>query len=356
MKKRIVVNLWRGERRRLEHRAKKTKEAQLRTRIQIVLHYAQGWGCTRIAKALNIVPSHAIKTAHRFLEYGEDGLEDRRKENGITKADDDVCQALSELLETCPQDHGWSRPTWTRELLAKVLEQEAGVRVCVTTISSMLNKLGARWGMARATVFCPWSKRRKTRRIRQILKMIKKLPGNEKAFYQDEVDIHLNPKIGRDWMLAGRQTIVVTPGKNEKRYIAGALAFDGGDLIFVSGDRKKTALFIALLKKLQQKHPDARRIHLILDNYSIHSSKILQRYLARQDGLFVLHFLPPYCPNANKIERFWRDLHANVTRNHRCGTMDELMKEVRRYLNAVARKRRRHSRAARPRKTKKKAA
>ena len=124
--------------------------------------------------------------------------------------------------------------------------------------------------------------------------------------------------------LAGRQTIVVTPGKDKKRYIAGALAFDGGDLI--------------------------------LDNYVIHSSKILQRYLARQDGLFVLHFLPPYCPNENKIERFWRDLHANVTRNHRCATMDELMKEVRRYLNAVARKRRRCSRVANPRKAKKKAA
>jgi hypothetical protein len=35
----------------------------------------------------------------------------------------------------------------------------------------------------------------------------------------DEVDIHLNPRIGRDWMLPGMQRRIVTPGKDEKRYL-----------------------------------------------------------------------------------------------------------------------------------------
>jgi hypothetical protein len=46
----------------------------------------------------------------------------------------------------------------------------------------------------------------------------------------------------------------------------------------------------------------------------------------------VLHFLPPYRPDDNKIERVWLDLHANVTRNHRCGDMHELMRQVVVYL------------------------
>ena len=45
-----------------------------------------------------------------------------------------------------------------------------------------------------------------------------------------------------------------------------------------------------------------------------------------------LHFLPPYCPDHNKIERKWKDLHAAVTRNHRCGTIEELMSNVERWL------------------------
>ena len=43
-------------------------------------------------------------------------------------------------------------------------------------------------------------------------------------------------------------------------------------------------------------------------------------------------FLPPYCPNDNKIERVWQDLHANVTRNHTCPDITALMREVRYYL------------------------
>ena len=45
-----------------------------------------------------------------------------------------------------------------------------------------------------------------------------------------------------------------------------------------------------------------------------------------------LHFLPPYCPDHNRIERIWKDLHDNVTRNHRCVSMEDLMVEVRCYL------------------------
>jgi transposase len=47
----------------------------------------------------------------------------------------------------------------------------------------------------------------------------------------------------------------------------------------------------------------------------------------------VLHFLPPYTPEANRIERAWLDLHANVTRNHRCNSIGDLMGCVRRFLD-----------------------
>ena len=78
--------------------------------------------------------------------------------------------------------------------------------------------------------------------------------------------------------------------------------------------------------------PGQTHIHLILDNYRIHSSLQTQAALARLDGRVVLNFLPPYCPDHNRIERVWRDLHENVTRNHQCRTMNELMLEVDRWL------------------------
>jgi transposase len=94
-----------------------------------------------------------------------------------------------------------------------------------------------------------------------------------------------------------------------------------------------------LLDRLVQHYPEAQRLHLILDNYRIHSSDIVQAalsgYLA---GKVQLHFLPPYCPEHNKIERVWQDLHANVTRNHRCANLTELMGEVCYYLRKRNRK------------------
>ena len=88
-----------------------------------------------------------------------------------------------------------------------------------------------------------------------------------------------------------------------------------------------------LLWKLLQRYRRAKVVHVILDNYTIHSTRQVQRALETPAGQRLrLHFLPPYCPDENRIERLWQDLHANVTRNHRCATMKALMKNVRSYL------------------------
>jgi len=200
----------------------------------------------------------------------------------------------------------------------------------------MLQDLKARWGMARPIVVCPWSKARKGRRLRAIRKIIDRLPAGEVAYFEDEVDIHLNPRIGRDWMLPGQQKLVLTPGQNRKRYLAGARAVKGNDLVFVSSIRKNSDLFLALLEKLRRHRPGVRRIHLILDNYGIHSSRGVSRYLGKEARIFRLHFLPPYCPEHNDIERLWRKVHANVTRNHRCKTIDQLLRQVTWYLHREA--------------------
>lgn len=67
-------------------------------------------------------------------------------------------------------------------------------------------------------------------------------------------------------------------------------------------------------------------------HYKIHSSHVIGIALAHFARRVRLHFLPPYCPDHNRIERVWQDLHANVTRNHRRPGMTELMREVRYYL------------------------
>jgi len=148
----------------------------------------------------------------------------------------------------------------------------------------------------------------------------------------DEADIDLNPRIGTTYMRRGKQLVVLTPGKNVKRYVAGALNARSGKVVHVMAERKNSELFLALVDALRRAYRRARRIHLILDNFIIHKSRRTLRHLARLAGRVVLHFLPPYSPESNVIERLWKQLHDHVTRNHVHRTIEPLMEAVDEFI------------------------
>jgi transposase len=316
-------------------------------RFLIVLHTAEAYTQPQIAEMLACSIRTVACVQQRFREHGVEGLMDRRGDNGTAKITDDYILALIEAMRASPQDYGYRRPTWTQELLVRVMTSQTGIRISVPTMSRLLRRLGIRRGMPKPTVGCPWSPRARRWRLRWIHRLIERLLLEAAAVWQDEVDIHPNPKIGPDYMLPGQQKAVPTPGTNVKQYLAGAMDAQSGRVIWVDGPRKNGALFLALLKRLRGVYADRRVLHVILDNYVIHSSRAVQQALGGYDGRVVLHFLPPYCPDDNRIERcVWRELHANVTRNHRCHRMAELMGDVRGYLvtrNRQAAAKRRHA-------------
>jgi transposase len=334
---RIILELPRRVKMELRRIRRSTREAGLATRCQIVLHAAKGRGSRQIAEAVGCHRSWVSRVLTRFRQAGLVGLLDGREDNGPDKLTEEYLGQLYELVSGRPSDYGHRRPTWTRELLVAVMAQQTGIRVHVATLSRALRIIGARRGRPRPVVRCPWSTRAKNKRIRAIGQVLANARSDEAVVYEDEVDIHLNPKIGLDWMNRGQQKEVVTPGQNQKRYLAGAMNARTGELTVVEGVQKNSALFVALLKALREDYRQARKIHVILDNYRIHSSQISLRALAEFDGRIVLHFLPPYCPNENRIERVWQDLHSEVTRNHNHPTMDELMENVHAFLKPRSR-------------------
>lgn len=99
-----------------------------------------------------------------------------------------------------------------------------------------------------------------------IHKALDECSAEHPVFYADEVDIHLNPKIGADWQLRGQQKRVVTPEQNEKYYLARALHSRTGKVSYVGGNSKFSELFICLLKRLKATYRRAKTITLIVDN------------------------------------------------------------------------------------------
>jgi len=302
-------------------------------RFLAVARLGLGHTTPRVERDLDVARSTVVKAAKRFTSGGIEGLHDQRRGNGAPKVDEAFRRRLVQLLLRTPEDVGWNRPSWTRELLCLQMQREGRAAVAVCTMGRALAHIGARLGMPKPIVLCPWPRDARQRVLAEIRRLEARASADEAVLYSDEVDIHLNPKLGRDWMLRGHQRRVVTPGKNQKFYLAGALDVRTGRLHTTGADRKNAALFCQLLWLLASRYRRARRIHLIVDNYGIHSARLTKSTLAALGGRIVLHFLPPYCPDANRIERIWQDLHANVTRNHRCKTMSHLLANCRRYLD-----------------------
>jgi transposase len=319
-------------------RFQKCRQAGVRVRYLIILNVWKGRGARAIGQVLHVHNTTVYRVVKRFQEHGEAALWDGREDNGCEKLSEHFLAELDRVVRGNAEAHGWRRPTWTREMLVRTLARRTGVRIHVATMSRALARIRARRANPRPRVTCPWLPAVKTRRLNTIRHLLATLPADEAAVYEDEVDIHLNPKIGLDWMGLGQQKEAQTPGQNEKRYLAGAKDVRTGEIHWVESDRKNSWLFWDLLHKLTVVYAQAKVIHVILDNYGIHSSKIALVALANFAARVRLHFLPPYSPDENAIERVWQDLHANVTRNHTCANMTALLREVRYYLRKRNRK------------------
>ena len=333
-----IPRLERAARRRLISRAKKARDPNTALRFLMISKLGQGLSRHQVARDLACAPSTVVKAAQRFVMAGEEGLLDQRVFNGAPKVDLNFREELKRVLHSVPTDFGWLRTNWTRELLSLELADRGLPHVSACTMGRALSAIGARLGMPKPTVLCPWDAARRKRVLAKLRHLAKYASKAEPVFYEDEMDVHLNPKIGRDWMLKGERRYVVTPGQNKKRFVAGALNAKTKKLTWVDAPTKASDIFMKLVWKLATEYRSARRIHLIVDNYIIHSSKRTKRFLAQFGDRVVLHFLPPYCPDDNRIERVWLDLHATVTRNHRCKTIGELMVQVVAFMRAYNQK------------------
>jgi putative transposase len=231
------------------------------------------------------------------------------------------------LLHKTPRDFGFFRTRWSCALLALLLWEQERIRISAETVRRGMRQMEFVWRRPRPVVGLHDPDH--DAKIRKIRRLIASLPADETAVFQDEVDINLNPKIGACWMVRGEQAEVVTPGNNEKRYLAGSLHWRTGQLLLSAPGRRRNAdLFVDHLDDLRRRLGRYRVIHVVCDNARFHDCAKVHAFLARYEGRIVLHFLPKYAPETNPIERVWWHLHDTLTRNHRCRSIEELLDEV----------------------------
>jgi transposase len=126
---------------------------------------------------------------------------------------------------------------------------------------------------------------------------------------QDETHINLLPWVRATWIARGRRTQVITPGKNHRRTIFGAVELATGRWCYQICRKAVSATFTAFSEQLLATWPTAPLVAVVCDNTIIHRSKIVQRWLAAHPRILVLHGAR-YSPQDNPVERIWGALKA----------------------------------------------
>ena len=309
------------------------KDPQLSRRAHILLLLAEGYTWATIAAVLFVSTSTIARWQQRFRDAGLDGLVGQRPGRRPGWFSYAAVLVVRWVRESTPRSWGLLRSRWTCATAAFVLATYFHLAVSRETVRRWLHQADLVWRRPRPVLRRQDPQRR--RKLRALRRLLAHLPADEVAVFQDEVDINLNPKIGAMWMRRGEQAEVETPGNNDKRYLAGSMNWRTGQLWVTEGKQRNGELFVRHLEELRWRLRRYRVIHVFCDNARFHQAekcKQLQAYLRRWGHRIELHYLPLYDPESNPIERVWWHLHDELTRNHQCQTLEELLDLVFRWL------------------------
>lgn len=162
-------------------------------------------------------------------------------------------------------------------------------------------------------------------------------PDDQKELlFYDEAFFCRETSITRGWYRRGAKTKVSCPVTFEKIGTCGAINPRNGTLFSLIFDGFNSDTFIYYIKWLLKSVDTKKKIVLVLDNASSHKSKKVRAFIEKHKERIELLFLPPYSPDLNPVERVWKHLRYRVTHNIYFEDIDELERQVSRYLKEHA--------------------
>jgi len=140
--------------------------------------------------------------------------------------------------------------------------------------------------------------------IEEYKKLKSSLGPSDELYFLDAVHPEYQSQAVCGWIKKGECKTLQTTAKQERLHFVGALSLKKMDTMIREYETIDAEAMIRFFRDLESEKDNGGEIHIILDNAAAHKSRKLIDYL--KGTRIRLHYLPPYSPNLNPIERLWK--------------------------------------------------
>lgn len=164
------------------------------------------------------------------------------------------------------------------------------------------------------------------------------LKDEEVIYFVDSVHPEHQTKLAYGWIKKGERKKIQMSNKQYRINIMGGICLKNHKVVYEKADKIDEMSIQSFLYRLRKHHPGKYFVHVIWDNAGYHCSKQVIEF-ANELGI-KLHYLPPYSPNLNPIERLWKIMHENVTYNRYYEKFNNFTEAILYFFRHIGKKKR----------------
>jgi transposase len=267
----------------------------------------KGWSCQQVADAL-LLDDDTIRGWRKLFEQG--GIE------GVSSFD---VGGSASYLSVKQEDAlkawvGAVLPRSTRQIGAWIAKEFGLVYESRSGLIALLHRLGLEYHKP-SVIPRKLDEDKQKAFIASYEKLLNSLGDNEAVLFADAVHPTHAAQPAGCWAPAQEKLAIEQTSGRQRINIHGAIDLVTGQTRMIEVETVDAVSTIKLLRSIEALYPLLALIHVFLDNARYHHAKLVQEWLARPGCRIVLHFIPPYCPHLNPIERLWGLMHRNVRHN-----------------------------------------
>jgi len=281
-------------------------------RVKAVIALSKGWSAAQVAEILLFDEKTSRHYFDRYQKGGLGALLDDNYSGAEPKLDTHQMSELEYYLE----EH--ILPD-AKSVIAHI-EKQYGVLYSVGGVTDLLHRLG--FSYKKPTHVPGKQDPAQQQAFLEEYEQIKTTKGeNDPIYFADATHPQHNSIPSYGWIKKGREKELKANCGRQRLNINGAINLETLEPITGFYDTINAQSIIELFAKIDARHPDANVIYVIVDNARYYHSRLLKKYV--KGTKIKLIFLPPYSPNLNLIERYWKFFKKKVLNNRYYETFEE---------------------------------